>query len=65
MVNKKLMEYYPGISVYEALRKSGLLEFNLMVVYVNEEVLRGKARYRKKILKDGDKITAIDYMGGG
>lgn len=64
-VNKKKMDYSPGMTVHDALLKRGALKFNIMAVYVNGKIVRDREQFPNWVLEEGDELIVIDYMGGG
>ena len=63
MLNGKPNEIQASLSVSDLLLKWKVRP-ELVTVEVNEEILQ-KLDYDSTILKDGDKVEFVFYMGGG
>ena len=62
-LNGKETELKPGMTVSDLLAK-WKMKPELVTVEINEEILQ-KLDYETSVIKDGDHVEFVFYMGGG
>jgi len=63
IINGEEKEFDTGITLLNVLKKLGL-EDKVMAAAVNMEIVKQDS-WSKAILKDGDKLELLDFVGGG
>lgn len=64
IVNDEIQEREVPISLAELIRVNNVFQPEMVTVQVNEEFV-DREDWSKTILKDGDKVDFIYFMGGG
>lgn len=62
-VNGKIKEYENSITIESLILQEGY-EKDIVVVEVNEKIIK-KNQYETHMLKDGDKVEILKFVGGG
>lgn len=62
-VNGKIKEYENSITIESLILQEGY-EKDIVVVEVNEKIIK-KNEYENYMLKDGDKVEILKFVGGG
>ncbi len=62
-VNGKIKEYENSITIESLILQEGY-EKDIVVVEVNEKIIK-KNEYETYMLKDGDKVEILKFVGGG
>lgn len=62
-VNSESLTGFEGITVAELLKKRGYKTL-YVAVEMNDEILP-KAQYENTVLKDGDILEVVNFVGGG
>ena len=62
-LNEKKVNIKPKITIYDILKKFKLI--NKKVAIVDKGVSVPKIRYKKKYLKNKDKVEVVHFIGGG
>lgn len=62
-VNGKIKEYENSITIESLILQEGY-EKDIVVVEVNEKIIK-KNEYETHMLKDGDKVEILKFVGGG
>ncbi|WP_457747363.1 sulfur carrier protein ThiS [Sulfurimonas sp.] len=63
VVNGEEKELKEGISLFDLLQKLSL-ENKVMAAAINMEIVKQNS-WKETILKDGDKLELLDFVGGG
>lgn len=62
-VNGKIKEYENSVTIESLILQEGY-EKDIVVVEVNEKIIK-KNEYETYMLKDGDKVEILKFVGGG
>lgn len=62
-INGKIKEYENSITIESLILQEGY-EKDIVVVEVNEKIIK-KNEYGTYMLKDGDKVEILKFVGGG
>lgn len=62
-INGKIKEYENSITIESLILQEGY-EKDIVVVEVNEKIIK-KNEYETYMLKDGDKVEILKFVGGG
>lgn len=62
-VNGKIKEYENSITIESLILQEGYKK-DIVVVEVNEKIIK-KNEYETYMLKDGDKVEILKFVGGG
>ena len=63
IVNGKIQEFENELTLLEVLKKLDV-EDKVMAAALNMEIVK-QNNWVKQILKDGDKLELLDFVGGG
>jgi sulfur carrier protein len=63
IINGEQKEFQEGSSVADVIKKLGL-EGKVMAAACNMEIVK-QDKWSEKILKNGDKLELLDFVGGG